>query len=254
MAGLLAGLLGVGGGLIAVPALLWAFSWQHFPVDSVMHMAIGTSLGAMIFTSASSAWAHYLRKGIYWHLFRLLLPGTIIGTILGAMLADVLNKRQLELLFGVSILTLGLYFIFIPYRKTSKEQGAKPNSYIFSAFGLCIGALSSLLGIGGGIITVPLLTLMHTPMREAISTSAAVGLVISIFGALSFTFFGWQQDFHASIPGSLGYLFLPACFVIGATSFIAAPYGAKLAYTLPTSTLKRIFGFFLLLTGLIMII
>lgn len=248
IAGFLGGLLGIGGGLVVVPALLFAFHQMHFPDTFAMQIAVGTSLGAMLFTSASSAWAHYRQKGVSWNYVLLLAPGVILGAISGAISADYLSSHRLRLIFAISVMIIGSTFILPEKQKgTTKPKNIPQNSLIMSALGFFIGALSSLLGIGGGIITVPILTAMQMPIRNAISTSAAIGFVIAFIGALTFLFLGLR---HPTDSSHLGYLYLPAFIGIGLTSSLAAPYGAKLAYTWPTDILRRIFGLVLIIAGL----
>jgi uncharacterized membrane protein YfcA len=239
IAGLLAGLLGIGGGLVVVPSLYAILTF--IPLEYRLKIAIGTSLGAMIFTAGASFISHSYRKGVNWTYFRLLLPGVIIGAIIGAFIAFVLPGRWLELVFGVGFCLIGLYFLFPDSQKTPFIH-----PYHLLA-GLVIGTLSSILGIGGGILTVPYLTWIRTPLREAIGTSAALGLPIALVGAFSFFVLGQES-------GGTGYLYLPALGFIALTSTILAPFGAYLAYLLPTSILKRLFGIFLCAVGLYMLI
>jgi uncharacterized protein len=249
IAGFLGGLLGIGGGLVVVPALLFSFHQMHFPDTYAMQIAVGTSLGAMLFTSASSAWAHYRQKGVSWNYVFLLAPGVILGAICGAISADYISSHSLRLIFAISVIIIGSTFI-LPAKQKETARVIPKNTLIMTALGLFIGALSSLLGIGGGIITVPILTAMQMPIRNAISTSAAIGFVIAFIGALAFLFLGLR---HPTDSGNLGYLYLPAFIGIGLTSCIAAPLGAKLAYTWPTDILRRIFGIVLIIAGLGMI-
>lgn len=248
-AGFIGGLLGVGGGLVVVPALIFMFQYLDFPLTYAMQVAVGTSLGAMVFTAASSAWAHYTQKGVYWHLFRVLAPGIILGAILGAVIADYISTASLKMIFGVFAILIGIYFLFSQEFKESRTKLA-PHLILWIIIGVIIGSISSILGIGGGIMTVPILTAFGVPIRNAISTSAATGFLIALIGAISFLYLGMHQD---TFSGSIGYLYLPAFISIGITSSLMAPYGAKLAYKFPTKILKRIFGIFLIATGIGMV-
>jgi uncharacterized protein len=250
LAGFSGGLFGIGGGLIAVPCLLLTFHYLGFPSAHAMQMALGTSLGAMVFTAGSSAWAHYRQKGVLWDLFRSLAPGIVIGAILGALIADFLPSRLLAIIFGVFTVLIGSYFLLPDVFFKNQNHLNQPGICGMRTISIIIGALSSILGIGGGIITVPVLTAFGIPIKNAISTSAATGFLIAIVGALSFLFFGLNQDSHS---GAVGYVYLPAFFFIGLTSSILAPWGAKLAYLLPTHILTNVFGCFLIIVGIVMV-
>ena len=246
-AGFFGGLLGIGGGLVTVPSLLAMFHWLDYPNKYVMQVAIGTSLCAMVITSGSSACAHICQKGVHWKMFRALSPGIILGAIIGALIADWLPSNDLEKIFGVSICFMGVYFL-LPLHVNERER--MPGFFILSAIGTVIGSISSILGIGGGIITVPILTAMGTPLRNAISTSAATGFLIAFTGGVSFLILGLRQE---TFTGAIGYLYLPAFFFIAIASSIAAPYGAKLVYILPVPTLRKIFGTVLIIVGITMV-
>lgn len=250
LSGFFGGLLGIGGGLIAVPSLLFTFYLINLPQTYAMQLAIGTSLGAMIFTAASSAWAHYRQKGVYWDFFCKLAPGILIGTILGSLIADYLPSKELKLIFGLFILIIGFSFLVPPETLMIKNPLIQPNISHMSLMGVVIGTTSSLLGIGGGIMTVPVLTLFQVPLKNAISTSAVTGFLIAVVGAVSFLYLGLDKE---TISGSLGYLYLPAFIPIGIAAALAAPFGAKLAYRLPQIVLSRIFGIFLIIVGITMI-
>lgn len=247
-AGLIGGLLGIGGGLIVVPALLLVFQWQDFP--SAMHMAVGTSLAAMIFTSAASAWAHLKQKGIAWELFLAFAPGIITGAMVGCMLADRAPGQELKWVFEILLCCIGVYLLLFSKREESKLISITPKPFIVNFLGVMIGMFSSLLGIGGGVMTVPLLTILQAPLKNAISTSAVTGFLVAVTGSSFFIMLGLKQE-HSD--GSIGYLYLPAFLIISLFSSLTAPYGAKLAYVLPTATLTRIFGLFLIGLSVVMI-
>lgn len=234
IAGFFGGLLGIGGGLIVVPALAFYFKHQGFPENSLMQVAIGTSLAAMVFTAASSAWSHYRSQGVNWTYFRALTPGMIVGSILGAVFADYLPSGALQLIFGFSIFWVGIYFI-LPSKMTDFTLNFNPNFLVLCLLGVIIGGLSAILGIGGGLMTVPLLTLLSVPLRNAISTSAVTGFFIAVAGAAAFAHFG--------------YFYLPAFIGISIASVFAAPFGAKCTYSLPVPYLKGIFGSCLIIIG-----
>jgi uncharacterized protein len=246
-AGFFAGLLGIGGGLITVPALLLIFHRLGFPAETIMQTAIGTSLAAMVFTSASSAWAHYLKKGVYWHIFIPLIPGIFIGSILGAFIVSILPSKSVALIVGISECLIGFYF-FLPKTTYGKEWDFR--GWMFALVGVIIGIISTVLGIGGGVITVPILTVLKVPIRNAISTSAVTGFLIAIVGAISFLLLGFQ---HANKAETIGYLYIPAFLIIGVSSTLIAPIGARYAYIFPTEILKKVFGLLLIGIGFWMV-
>lgn len=246
VAGFLSGLLGVGGGMVVVPSLLVVFHYMGFSPQNMMQTAIGTSLAAMVFTSGASAWAHH--KRVNWLLFKELVPGIILGAILGAITAYLLPTRQLQVVFGLFVCLFGTYFLLTAKNKEI-EGKIKPHYLIMSLIGLAIGAISSILGIGGGIITVPMLIFCGTSLQKAISTSAATGFLIAIVGAFSFLYLGLERG----ATESFGYIYIPAFIVIGLTAALLAPLGAKYAYSTPSAVLKRVFGIYQILIGLLMI-
>ncbi len=249
-AGFVGGLLGVGGGLVTVPSMLIVFYLTgKLQMAHEMQVAVGTSLAAMMFTAASSALSHYFRKGIIWHLFLALSPGIVFGAILGAIVADDLPSSILKIIFGVCSFLIGLYFLCTKERKETDIEPKPRSKTVFFSIGILTGFISSILGIGGGIITVPFLTSMKTPIRNAISTSAATGFLIALFGALSFMFLGLKQE---SLGNTLGYVYLPAFLIIGIVSILFAPLGTKCAYTWPTSVLRKLFALYLIAVGLAM--
>lgn len=245
-AGLLAGLLGIGGGMITVPCLAFFFLLEGFPQGYLMHMAIGTSLASAIFTGIASTWAHNHHKPLRWDLVRGLLPGIVLGTLLGAYIAYLLTGVFLEIFFGLFAISYGAYMLFSKRR----EKQEKMRLWTFLWIGFVIGAISSLLGIGGGIITVPLLMLYSISEKPAIGASAATGTIIAIIGSLGYLYFGLGK---VNFPNAWGYIYLPAFIAIGAMTVIFAPLGAKLAHRLPSRRLGKIFAVVLILTGLLMV-
>jgi uncharacterized membrane protein YfcA len=243
-AGLVAGLLGVGGGLIIVPALVWIFMQQGINGEVIVHLAVGTSLATIIFTSISSVRAHHRHAAVQWHIFRVITPGIIIGALLGAWIARFMSSDLLAAFFGVFEIFVAVQMGFAIRPKASRRL---PANWLVSTVGTIIGAISAIVGIGGGTMTVPYLVWCNVAMRQAVATSAAVGLPIAIAGAAGFAWTGWQQ---ASVPGSAFGFIMPEAFVgIVITSVLFAPLGAKLAHVIPPVLLKRIFAVFLLMLG-----
>ena len=236
-AGLVAGLLGIGGGLIIVPVLVAIFQHQNIATPAIVHLAIGTSLASIVFTSLASIWAHHRQGGVLWPIFRQLTPGIVVGAWLGANIANFLPTDTLQHVFGWFELYVAIQMTLNikpkPQRKFPGGRGA-------FGVGNIIGTVSALVGIGGGTLTVPFLTWCNIAMRNCVATSAACGLPIAIAGALGFIATGWDKP---HLPNSsLGYIYLPALLGIVSASVLFAPRGAKLAHKLPAAHLKKIFA------------
>lgn len=241
VAGLSAGLLGIGGGLIIVPMLFFIFSQQPVPSTHVMHMALATSLATIIVTSLSSARAHHKRGAVLWPVAYRLSPGIILGAWLGAMFASALASDILRPVFGVFELLVAIHLL-VNYRPATHNTSISTTRSV--AGGTVIGAISSIVGIGGGTLTVPFLLWHNVAIRNAVATSAAVGFPIAVAGTATYVISGWKI---AGLPDySLGYVNLYAFAMIIITSIITAPLGASLAHKLPEKTLRIVFALFLL--------
>ena len=249
VAGLLAGLLGVGGGLIIVPILAALFVQQGVSGDIIMHLALGTSLASIVFTSLSSIRAHQQHGAILWPAFRQLTPGILIGAACGGWLAGIMSTAWLKPLFAVFELAVGLHML-----SSLKPQAQRnlPGPIQMSSAGGVIGAVSSLVGIGGGTLTVPYLIWHSVNLRQAIATSSACGFPIAVAGSLSFIVNGW---YNTLLPThSLGYVHLPALIGIAISSVLLAPLGARLTHRLPVAVLKKLFGGLLILLAVKLLI
>jgi hypothetical protein len=252
-AGTLAGLLGVGGGLVIVPVLI--FLWQPeilggAPLggSQAVQLAIGTSLAVIVFTSFSSVSAHHRHGSVLWPVFWRLTPGILLGTFLGAMLASSLPQNDLKTVFGLFELLVAAQMM-MGIRKL--KQWDMPGPLGLGLAGSIIGAISALVGIGGGTMTVPFLNACKLRMQQAVGTSAACGLPIAVGGALSYMVLGWGS---MQLPaGAIGFVYGPALLGIAVTSMLFAPLGAALAHRLPTLVLKKVFAGFLVLLGLWML-
>jgi len=244
LSGLLAGLFGVGGGVIMVPALMFLFGHLGIGGDWVPHLAVGTSLATIVGTGAASALAHHRRGGVRWDLVAGLAPGIVLGAWAGAAIAGVMPELWLKRLFAAFLLYVSLRML-IPSR--SATQRPLPSKAGLWVVGGGTGVLSALVGIGGGTITVPFLARCGVAMRQAVGTSAACGLPIAVAGAIGFLVVGWGRD---GLPAfSTGFIYWPAVLIMLVASMPAAPVGVRLAHRLPVELLKRAFGCFLLLVA-----
>lgn len=251
-AGLLAGVLGLGGGVVIVPPLIYLFHGRGFEADIVPRMAVATSLCTIIVTSISSVRAHHRAGYVRWPLALRLGGGIVVGALAGAAIADYLPGALLTRLFGGFAVLVSLQMLFSGRRRallTAPESGERlPGTPGLTMAGGVIGAVSSLFGIGGGSLTVPFLSWCRLPMQNAVAVSAACGLPIAVAGSVGFIVSGWG---HPGLPGgALGYIYLPAALAIVVTSFPMARVGAGLSHRLPSATLRRIFAVFLLVVGL----
>ena len=248
-AGFVAGLLGVGGGLIIVPVLAFIFAAHHFPEQSVMHLALGTSLASIIFTSIASLRAHHAHGAVNWKAWREITPGIVTGALLGGVLAAYLSVGFLKAFFVVFVFYVGTQMLLEIKPKPARALPGRPG--MFGA-GNVIGAVSSLVGIGGGTLSVPFMTWCNIKLHVAIGTSAAIGLPIAVAGALGYVASGLTVSNLP--PHSLGFIYLPALGAIVAGSIVTAPLGAKLAHRLPVNKLKKIFAVLLYALGVRMLI
>ena len=249
VAGIIGGLLGLGGGIIIVPSLLFLFIWQGLPADVLMHFAVATSLFTIVFTSVSSSYTHHKHKAVLWSQVFLLTPGIIIGAIFGAFIADYLSSDVLRRTFGIFEIFVA-YQIGLAVKPTGQRALPGRNGMIFA--GGSIGTLSTIMGIGGGTLTVPFLTWCQVDIRQAVATSAACGFPIALVGTLTMIFTGLD---YSNLPeNSIGYVYWPAAVSILVTSVLFAPVGAKLAHTMPVNSLKRVFAVVLACVGLRMLL
>lgn len=242
LAGLISGMLGIGGGIVLVPILLAIFHHLAMPSDLTTHMAIGTSLATIVFTSLSAVYAQYRRQAIDWELIGRLAPATVLGSFLSGYLAGFIPGHILKSLFAV-FLTLAAIQLLSNWRPAA--QRSLPGTAMLWGIGTGIGALSALLGIGGGTLTVPFLNWCNVDMRRAIATSTALGSTLAIFGAMGFVVAGLHQS--KLPPWSFGYISLPALLGISSSAILLAPVGVYFAHRLPVMSLKKIFGLLLLM-------
>lgn len=248
-AGLMAGLFGIGGGLVVVPGLLFVFEQTHLIADSiVMYAAIGTSLAAMVITTAAAVRAHAKIGPILWPIFYKLWPGLVLGTVFGSVVASWIPTEGLTVFFAV-------FLIFVTIKmltdaKTSRTEHF-PRPWIHHLLTFFIGTNSGLLGVGGGILVVPYLTHCGIKIRKIAGLSNLCALVIATVGASAFIITGYQAT--RLVPYMTGYIFWPAVLLIGIPSSLMAPIGARLSYKLPVQQLKYGFVALLILTAINML-
>lgn len=245
LAGVAAGLFGIGGGALIVPVLVWVFQTQRFDPEQVMLIAVATSLATAIFTSLASVRTHHKLGNIDWHRAKHLAPSMLLGAVGGAVLAEYISADSLRWFFVAYLIYTSAQMAIPKPNKASSHPAKFSLDY---PMGLLIGVLSAILGIGGGTMTVPYLASNGLPMKNAVATSSTCAIPIALAAATSYAVLGWQ-DSHLPV-GSFGYLYLPAFAGIVLTSIFTAPLGAKLAHSLPAQKLKRYFAIVLLALAL----
>ena len=241
-AGFLAGYLGIGGGLVLVPALSWIFSRDPATAEIAVQMAVATSLATMLFSSFSSVLAHHRRGAILWVVVKLLVPGLVTGALIGTIIADRISSATLGQVFGVFALLVGLQLL---RRSAQARSRPLPGMLRGSTTGFAIGSLSSLLGIGGGSMTVPWLLWHGQQTRNAIATAAACGYPIAVAGTLGFVLLGENTANMAT----LGYVNLQALLGVAVFSVIGAPLGVAAVHRSNPLLARRVFAGFLLLVA-----
>lgn len=250
LAGIAAGLFGIGGGTIIVPALFFVFESLGWGGKANLHVAIGTSLAIIIVTSWRSLQAHRGHKAVDEAVLRSWSPWVALGAALGAALAGASSDRSLAIVYAIAASIVACTFIFGSDQWRLRDD--LPTGWARSALGTLIGGLSAMMGVGGGAMGSMLLTLCGRSIHQAIATASGFGLAIGIPATIGFMVFGWSIPERP--PGSIGYIHLPGLLIMGTLTTLAAPYGAKLAHQWDKRTLRRAFGFFLLATaGLILV-
>ncbi len=240
LAGISAGLFGIGGGVLIVPTLAWLFELHQFNPEQILLMAVASSLATALPTSISSLRTHHKLNNIIWHRAFRLMPTLLLASICGAILAEFISAELLRWFFVSYLLYTSLR---LAWPKSSAVSG-HPRLYLDYPMGFLIGSISAILGIGGGTITVPYLVSSGLQIKNAVATSSACALPIAISAAISYIVLGWHTE---NLPeGSFGYVYLPAFWGITTTSVFTAPIGARLAHRLPAIKLKRYFALVLL--------
>lgn len=240
--GFFAGLLGLGGGGIMVPMLTTLFVAQGFPGEKSVHLALGTSMAAIVLTSVSSLRAHHAHGAVRWDIVRAITPGILAGTFAATFVAARVPSGPLAIFFACFMAYVSLQMMANLKPKPSREL---PGAIGMSAVGAGIGGVSALVAIGGGSLSVPFMTWCNVRVQHAIGTSAAIGLPIALAGTVGYLVNGWGGGGMPAL--SLGFVYLPALVLVSAVSMVTAPLGARLAHRLPVATLKRVFAGVLLL-------
>jgi uncharacterized membrane protein YfcA len=248
VAGLLAGTLGLGGGVVIVPALLMIFPLMDFPAAIIAQLAVATSLATIAATSISAILTHQRLGAVRWPVALPISAGILVGAFCGAFFASAISSAMLGRLFGIFAMLIAVQMALSSGRLANGDNERLPSPGALALAGSAIGTLSAMFGIGGGSLTVPFLSACGMRMQQAVAISAVCGLPIAIGGGIGFVVAGWH---HPDLPdGSLGFVYLPAAAGIVLTSFPLARLGARLAHRLPATTLKRIFAGALFLIGL----
>lgn len=244
--GILAGLLGVGGGIVIVPALYFALSLTGMDAGQVMQLSVGTSLATIIFTSLSSSLGHYRRGAIDFDLLKLWGPSILVGVVIGGILGGVVSGLTLIAVFAVVALLVALDMIL-----RGGGDIDNPRSFsnpVWAFFGIIAGAISAMMGIGGGTVCVPLLSFLGYEIRRAVGTSAAIGFIIGLPGAITYALTGLG---HEGLPPlSLGFVNLAAAAIIIPLTVLFARVGVAIAHRIPRRALRLTFGLFLLITSI----
>lgn len=235
--GFFAGMLGIGGGMTMVPVLVFLFQAQQFPDSLVVHLALGTAMASILFTSLSSVRAHHARGGVRWPVVRGMSPGILAGTLGGTFLAGQLSAVPLSVFFAAFVYLAATQLLINVKPRASREL---PGALGLFAAGLVIGGVSALVAAGGAVMTIPFLTFCNVSLIAAIGTSSALGFPIAVAGTIGYILNGLGQD-HLP-PWSLGFVYLPALAGIVAASMLTAPLGARAAHRLPVHVLRRVFA------------
>ncbi|HEX4928957.1 MAG TPA: sulfite exporter TauE/SafE family protein [Burkholderiales bacterium] len=237
LVGFAAGLLGIGGGVVMVPLLVLVLASQGIAAEHLLHVALGTALAAMAFTSISSMRAHHAHGAVDWKIARAMSPGMLAGSFAAALAAGWIPTRPLAILFTALVFYAATQILLDLRPSTTREL---PGTAGLFGAGAAIGAVSSLLAAGGAFLTIPFLAWCKVPLRRAIGTAAANGLPIALAGSAGYVLHGMR------VPGlpawSLGYVYLPALALVVATSIATAPLGARLAHRLPIKRLRQVFA------------
>ena len=243
--GVLAGLFGIGGGIIIIPTFFYIFSYLAFPDEILSHMVLGSSLGVIAFSSISSTFSHHSKGAVNWRLIKVVAPSIVIGSSLGGLTAGYLESSTLQGLVSLFLVvaSVQLIFEFPPPSQNPKTNLAGP---VIAGGG--IGWLSGVFGIGGGIFSVPYFYHRGLKMMHAIGTSAACGIPIAIAGSISYILIGYE---NFNLPEySVGYVYLPATIIVGVMSSLTAKFGVNIAHRMKQKKLRIAFAFLVMIMAL----
>lgn len=253
LSGFLAGLLGIGGGIVLVPGLYYIFTLAGYESEYLMHIAVGTSLGVIVPTGLSSVRAHWKRGSVRPDILALIGPGIILGVGAGTVTAGFIEGAQIKLIFAVAIALLSLLMISDPSKY--KIWNDVPGRVVSGLTGIGIGTLSVLIGVGGATMSVPFMRLSNVKMTEAVGTASALGLLISVPGAAGFLILGLVTGVDDPMadglpPLTFGFISLLSWLVIVPLTILAAPFGARAAHAVSLDMLRRIFAGFMVIVAI----
>jgi len=247
ISGFFAGLLGIGGGVILVPGLLWIFSASGLMVEPSMQLAVGTSLATIFVTALSSYWGHRRHGAVHGRVWLRMAPGLVAGGLAGAVIAGQMASETLVVVFALFMFSVALLLL-----RDVKPRRARPlpgGAGLFMA-GVIIASVSALLGIGGGTLTTPYLLWHRFDLRQAIATSAACGVPVTGAGAVGYLLADWHSSMSAAMPWQTGYVYWPAVISLSVSAMLTAPWGAGLTHSLPVGTMRKIFALLLVVVGI----
>ncbi len=241
IAGFLGGMFGIGGGTVLVPVLLMLFEAQHFPPEHAMHLALGSAMAVILFTSIASMYKHHQHGAVQWRAVMSITPGILFGTLLGTLLAANVSPVFLTIFFALFLGFAAMQILLDVKPHAAREL---PGWRGMTLMGTVTGWVSTLVSVGGGTLTVPFLIWCNVPIRQAIGTAAAIGFPIALGGSIGYIATGLH---HSSLPdATLGYVFLPALFGCASASVVTAPLGAKTAHRTNVALLRKIFAWLLI--------
>jgi uncharacterized protein len=241
VAGFLAGLLGIGGGMMMVPFITFILNSRGYPSDYTVKMAVATSLATICFTSMASVLAHHKRGAVLWSIVRAMAPGILVGSLAGAQLAVALPGKALSIFFAVFVAVSATQMLVARKPKPTRTMPGAAGTF---GIGALIGVISSLVGAGGAFISVPFMTWCNVKIHDAVGTSAAIGFPVALAGTAGYIWAG-HGGLPQMPPGSFGYLYLPGLIVISIASMTLAPFGARTAHRMDIQPLRKVFAVFL---------
>jgi uncharacterized protein len=247
--GFFAGLLGIGGGAVIVPLLAMLFDAQGLPREHLLHLAVGTSMSSILFTSLASIRAHAIRGAIRWDIARNMTPGILLGGLAGSQLAGKFSTFGLAAAFSVIVFFAAANMLL---ERQPSPGRSLPGASGMVAAGFVISGVSSLVAMGGAFMSLPYMLWCNVPMRQAIGSAAGIGFPIALVGTAGYLFLGWHAP--ALPEWSLGYVYLPALAGVSVTSVLVAPLGAKASHSMRTRLLRRVYGVLLLLLATKMLV